>query len=72
MLCRGRFVSVRRAVHVFGGLSQQAPPDASSDPRRGGLDGIPSEMRVARGGLHLRVTQEFPNHRQTLTKCQCP
>ena len=29
------------------------------------MDGIPSKVSVPRGGLHLRVTEQLANHRQT-------
>ena len=43
-------------------LFHQVTADASSDPRRGGLDGIAGEMGIASGRLHLCVTEELSDH----------
>ena len=51
-------------------LFHQVTADASSDPRRGGLDGIAGEMGIAGGRLDLGVSQELADHCQALTESQ--
>ena len=63
-------VSVRWPAHSPRWLGQQVSPDASSDGRRGGLDRIPGEMGVARGRLHLRMSQELTDHCQAFAEGQ--
>ena len=48
---------VRRRVHV--GFEAVGYPD------RGDLDRVPPKVGVARGRLHLRLTDQFARHRQT-------
>ena len=33
---------------------------------------IPAKMTVPRGRLHLRVTQQFSDHREAFAECQSP
>ena len=51
---------------------RQVPTDAPSDPGRGGLDRIPGKMRVPGSRLHLRMTEQFPDHREALAQGQRP
>ena len=51
-------------------LFHQVTTDASSDPRRGGLDGIAGEMGIAGGRLHLCVTEELSDYRKALAESQ--
>ena len=46
--------------------------NAPGDPGGGALDGIPSKVSVPRGGLHLRVTEQLPDHREALAQGQRP
>ena len=48
------------------------PADASSDPSGGVLNGIAGEVSVPISCLHLRVTQELPDHRKAFAERQCP
>ena len=52
--------------------AQENSPDASRDPRCGVLDRIPGKMSVPRGRLHLRVTEQFPDHREAQPQGQSP
>ena len=66
-----RVCSVRsRLVSIWNG--RQVPADAPGNPRHGVLDRIPRQMGVARGRLHLRMTEQFPDHRQALAQGQRP
>ena len=53
-------------------LRGEIPADAPGDPSRGVLDGIPRKMGVPRGRLHLRVTEQLPDHREALAQSQRP
>jgi len=54
-------VSVVKGARSIGG---EVPVDAPADPRRGGPDRIPRQMRVARGRPHLRAIQQLPDRRE--------
>ena len=45
---------------------------APGDPCCGVLDGISGQVSVPRSGLHLRVAQQFPDHRKALAERQRP
>ena len=59
------FPRVVRSARVNG---SQVSADASRDPRRGVLDGIPSKVSIPQGSLKLRVTEQLPNHREALAQ----
>ena len=40
-------------------------------PNGGDLHRVPPKVGVARGHLHLRVTEQFPNYRQALPEGEC-
>ena len=44
--------------------------DVVPDARRGCLHGFIGQVRIARGGLHLCVTQQSPDHRKALSEGQ--
>ena len=48
----------------------QVRADAGGDPGRRFPDRIPRQVRVPRGRLHLRVTEEPADHRQALSQSQ--
>ena len=53
-------------------LRGEIPADAPGDSCCGGLGRVPSEVREARGCLHLRVTEQLPDHSQALAQGQRP
>ena len=44
--------------------------DAVTDAGGGRLHGVPGQMGVSGGGLNLRMTKQFPNHRQPFAQRQ--
>ena len=60
---------VSRQAHVIG---SQDPANAPGDPRRGVLDRVTGKASVPNGSLHLRVTQQFADHREALAERQRP
>ena len=62
-LLRGFFDALR---------GRQVAADAAGDTRGGILDGIPGKVGVPGGRLHLRVTQQFPDHGQAFAQGQRP
>ena len=48
------------------------PTDAPGDPCRGGLDRVPSQMRVSGGRLNLGMAEQLPDHREALAQGQRP
>ena len=53
-------------------LRGEIPADAPGDPRCGVLNGIPRQASVPRGRLHLRVTEQLPDHGEALAQGQRP
>ena len=51
-------------------LCHQVTADVSSDPRGRRLDGIPREVGIAGGRLHLGVAQELPDHGKAFAESQ--
>ena len=51
---------------------RQVPADAPGDARCGVLDRISRQMRIPGGGLHLRVTEQLPDHGQALAQGRRP
>ena len=60
---------VRRSSTMLRG---EIPADAPGDPRGGVLDGIPRQVRVAGGRLHLGMAQQLPDHREALAQGERP
>ena len=53
-------------------LRGEVRADAARDPRRGVLDRVPGQVRISGGRLHLRVTEQLPDHGQALAQGQRP
>ena len=62
--------SVCKVVRDALTVGREVPADAPGDPCRGVLDRVPRQMRVAGGRLHLRVTQQLPDHREAFAERQ--
>lgn len=60
----------RRRLRILA--TQEVVPDASGDPRRGVLDGIPRQMSVPGSRLNLGMAEQLSNHRETLAQGQRP
>ena len=52
--------------------AQERASDPPDDPCCGCLDQGWRQMRIPRGGLHLRVTEQLPDHREALAQGQRP
>ena len=60
-------------IGFFGSLNgRQVSTDAPGGPRCGVTDGSPSKVSIPRGGVHLRVTEQFADHREALAQSQGP